>query len=257
MSDDYNSQNSPGGPNPPPYGQGGYGPPPASNNGYPPPPNNPGYPPPAGNNGYPPPPNNYGYPPPPNNPGYPPPAPGYGQPPYGQPQPPYAGPPSQPPPYVPPRPTRPRSRLRPLFYIIGIVAIITVVITVLSTAGVFNTVNAPDYPGATKSSLTDKGMQYVNSIYKSGSSDVDNRKVFVTSDPADRVFTFYKAQLPKNGWTFDKEGDLDGTGGTFAANGYTKNKQALYVIADDSSNGLVKNADGKTCVIIITGDKSN
>ena len=69
-----------------------------------------------------------------------------------------------------------------------VVVLVIVGAGVAGVLGVFNNVEATDYPGATKATLTDKGTTYVNSLYDNNSSDRDNRKVFVTKGYAGTGF---------------------------------------------------------------------
>lgn len=122
---------------------------------------------------------------------------------------------------------------------------------VLGVLGVFNTVEASDYPGATKASLTDKGNTYVNGLYDNKSSDQDNRKIFVTSDTPDQVFQYYKSDLTKKGWAFDKEGQLDG----IAANQFSKSDDLIIVISGGPAEGLIKDEGTQNFIIVVTGKK--
>ena len=222
MSNNYPPQ-GPGQPNqpPPPYQQGPYqNQPPAA----------PGYyaPPPA--------PGTY---PNPNNPNP------YGAPPNGQPYPPNAYPGQV------ARPAKAKKRGPGALIAVGVIVLIIVVAGVLGVLGVFNNVDATDYPGATKATLTDKGTTFVNGLYDNNSSDRDNRKVFVTNDTPDQVFQFYKNDLTKKGWTFDKAGQLNGV----AANQFSKNSDLLIVIAGGPSEGLIKDEGTQNFIIVVTGQK--
>lgn len=190
---------------------------------------------------------------PPAAPGYyaPPPPPGaypnqnpYGAPPNGQPYPP-AGYPAQ-----VARPARKKGGPGGIIALVVIVVIVGVAV-LLGVLGVFNNVDAADYPGATKATLTDKGTTYVNGLYNDNSSDRDNRKVFLTSDTPDKVFQFYKDDLTKKGWTFDKDGQLDG----IAASQFSKNKDLIIVIAGGPSEGLIKDEGTQNFIIVVTGQK--
>lgn len=204
---------------------------------------------------------NYNQPPAaPTQPGYGPPPPGgyYGPPPgagqYNPPQgtrPPYP----QQPGYLPQQAVKPQrakaKSSRGTFIAIGIVAVIVIVSVVLGLLGVFNNIDATDYPNATKGTLTSKGTDYVNARYNNKQSDNDNRKVFVTADSQETIFKYYRDDLTKKGWTFAGEGIL----GQLPANQYTRESKLLYVIVGDSSQDMVQNAAGKNFIILLTGDK--
>lgn len=217
---------------PPPYGQGPnqnqppyYNQVPAPNQ----PPAQPGY-----------------YPPPGANPNP------YSPPQAGQPYPPtaYPGQP-YPPPVYPGQVAKPARRKsgRGGLIAVGVIGLIIVIAVVLGVLGVFNNVEATDYPGATKASLTDKGTTYVNGLYDNNSSDRDNRKVFLTRDTPEQVFQYYKTDLTKKGWTFDKDGQLDGIAGSQ----FKKSGGLIIVLAGDPSQGFIKDEGTQNFIIVVTG----
>jgi hypothetical protein len=166
----------------------------------------------------------------------------YGTPPTGQPYPP------APYPGQVARPAKAKGGRGGLIAV-GVIGLIVVVALVLGILGVFNTVEASDYPGATNASLTDKGTTYVNGLYNNNSSDRDNRKVFVTRDTPDQVFQFYKSDLVKKGWTFNKDGQLDG----IAASQFSKSGDLIIVIAGGPAEGLIKDEGTQNFIIVVTG----
>ncbi len=258
MSGNYNNPN----PNPPNQPGPGYGgPPPGQPYGQPGQPYGQG-------GGYGAPPPGYGNPPPaqpygqPNNPGYagPPPA---GQPPYGQPGPGYGGPPTgQPygqtgPVYggPPPAPLKPAKRRLGIRTIIGLAVVVLVLGGgLLYALGILSNVSAPDYPGSTKATLSDKGTSTIDSLYEKGKSDNSERKIFLTSDTPAKVFAFYQDKLTKDGWKLDGVGALPNT--EYPAALYTKDKKITYVICDAGSQGLVKDAGDKNFIILLEGNKA-
>lgn len=239
MSNEYNPSNPgqppSGGGMPPNYGPPGGGPPPY---GSPPP----GGPPPGygqpGAYGQPSGPGSYG--PPPGPPyGAPPPGPGYGPPPGG---PPYG---------MPQQPITPKKRSNKLLFGIlgGVVALLAACAVLALLVGGPN-VPAADYPGATKAELSDTGATYVNRLYTDGKSNTGDRKVFLTADKPDAVFSFYRTQLEKDGWTFEQAGVLSG----MAAQSYKKDKKQVFIVAEPGSKGLVKSAAAdQTFIILVAG----
>lgn len=237
----------PGQPNPP---GPPYGPPP----GY----GGPAQPPQYGQPGQPQPPQN-GQPGPPQygQPGYGPPPQGgyYGPPPGANP---YNSPQGVPPPAgYPPRPAaqpvKPKAKLNPALLIGGLVLLAVIVAAILALTGVLSNVEATDYPGATKASLSNQGTTYVNNLYDNKQSSNDNRKVFLTGDTPEAVFKFYRDDLTSKGWAFEGEGTLSDV----KANKYTKGDKLFFVIADNGSKNLILDAGTKTFIILLTGNKTN
>lgn len=143
-------------------------------------------------------------------------------------------------------------RKHPIRSIISLVVLVLVIGGgILYSTGVLSNVEAPDYPGAKKSVLTDAGKTTANSLYQNGKADTSNQKIFVTSDAPAKVADFYKSKLTNSGWTVDTEQQQTGT--YIAA--YKKDKTEIILVTGPGDGGLVKDGTAdNSYVVLLTGE---
>jgi hypothetical protein len=115
-----------------------------------------------------------------------------------------------------------------------------------------NKVEAPNYPGSEKASLTPKGQGFIEDKYINSKPTKDYYKIMLTADSCETVLNYYRTEVSKNGWKLENQEGV--TGSKAVLNSYSKDSKGLFVYCVPGSEQLVQNDSGKNSIILTTAD---